>query len=82
MYDIIKNAKRVSLKEIIARQGIIGPLALTKMPTSKSWKYPLAHERLAFIEKFYQYIFEVGDSFDPLWSDWVKKTSSISSIRN
>jgi len=73
MYDMIKNAKQVSWQDIVARQAVIGPLDLAKMPDPKHWRYKLTVDRLEFIKKFHQYIIEVGDSFDPLWSEWIKK---------
>ncbi|MBI2707451.1 MAG: hypothetical protein HYX35_03975 [Proteobacteria bacterium] len=75
MYDIIKNAKKVSWQDIVSRQGFIGPLNLAKMPDPQAWNYKFFKERIEFIEKFHKYILEVGESFNPLWSEWAKKNS-------
>lgn len=54
MYDMIKNAKEVSLEDIIRRQYLIGGIDLFKLPKEVSWKTPLLQKRIEFLKKFYE----------------------------
>lgn len=69
MYDIIKNAKRVSLDDIMNRQVLIGGQDLLDdtVNTSKN-----AEERSEFIKKFYEYALQNDDNFKITWSQWLK----------
>lgn len=54
MYDMMHNANSVSFNEILRRQFLIGGKDLLKLPDPESYKYPLAAERIKFLQKFYQ----------------------------
>lgn len=67
MYDMIKNSKEVTSKDIINRQ-----LQLAKFDAShiSSFTNP---ERTNLLENFYKYTKEAGKEFNIKYSDWKKK---------
>lgn len=69
MYDIMKNAKKVNLEDIMNRQVLIGGQDLLddKINTSTN-----AEERAEFIKKFYEYSLENNNNFKITWSQWLK----------
>lgn len=76
MYDIINNYKAVSADSVIKRQ-----LALANFEdvTLKSF---YNNERMAFLNKFYDYCKANGYSFNMKWSEWKSKSSSINKSDN
>lgn len=70
MYDIIKNAKRVTLKDIFTRQLAIGGKDLLDYGSEESYKYEEAVERLEFAKNFYYYIRGGNDTAGVKWSTW------------
>ncbi len=74
MYDIMHNAKRVSLDDILTRQAALGGKDLRKLPARDNYKYQWAVDRLNFIKKFYQYARENNDNFATTWTAWVSLT--------
>ena len=55
MYDMMRNAKNVSLETIIERQYLIGGIDLFEIPTEQNWRRRLKIERKEFLERFYEY---------------------------
>lgn len=55
MYDMIKNAKRVSFDDIINRQHLLGGKNLSHFGVEESWKYPYAKQRYEFLKQFYNF---------------------------
>ncbi|WP_291567390.1 MULTISPECIES: fused DSP-PTPase phosphatase/NAD kinase-like protein [unclassified Clostridium] len=70
MYDIMKNAKEVSLEDIVKRQ-----ILLSNMSSSSAQGF-YNEERKNFLTNFYNYSKENTDNFKTNWSQW-KKNSSI-----
>ena len=66
-YDIIRNAKHVSLAQILKRQAI-GGKDLRIMPPKDSHKYLQAQIRLKIIRKFYQYCKNNNDNFTTIFT--------------
>lgn len=62
IYDILHNAKHVSLEQIFKRQAI-GGKDLRVLPAKDSYKYAQALLRLKLIEKFYAYCKSNHDNF-------------------
>jgi protein-tyrosine phosphatase len=58
MYDMMRNAKQASFKEIMRRQFLIGGKDLLQLPEKQSYKYPFAVNRKLFLERFYRYCCE------------------------
>ncbi|BCZ46068.1 hypothetical protein psyc5s11_21350 [Clostridium gelidum] len=69
MYDIMKNAKRVNLDDIMTRQVLIGGQDLLDAKVNISTN---AKERTEFIKKFYKYASQNDDNFKITWSKWLK----------
>lgn len=59
MYDMIHNAKEVSLEDILTRQEIMGGVNLIQEA-----KTPWAIARLEFLEAFYNYCRDNNDNFE------------------
>lgn len=75
MYDILHNAKNVSLEDILARQTALGGKDLTELPRRNNFKYQWAKDRLNFITKFYEYAHDNKDGYRTTWSEWIKARS-------
>jgi Inositol hexakisphosphate len=71
MYDMMHNAKYVSLEDILLRQHYLGGFNFTKLPDDTVWKYPYALARKDFIEKFYLYCRENTDNFMSSWIEYL-----------
>ena len=54
LFDIIKNGKKTSLKEILNRQAKLNGAQLDEFAKKEEWRKQLATERLKSIEQFYQ----------------------------
>jgi protein tyrosine phosphatase len=77
MYDIIKHAKDLSLKDILNRQHKIGGSNLSKNNHSLSrskWKEAPSAERYHFIKIFYMYVIDPNGYNSCTWSEWLRKT--------
>lgn len=79
MYDMMRNAKKVSFDDILGRQLAIGGSDLRELPEKHSFKYKYATERLKFLKNFYQYAKENNDDFSTTWRQWLDKKSVKSS---
>lgn len=76
MYDILKNAKKVSYDDIALRQGLIGPVDIRNVPDSKkNWKRKAYIERAQFTKHFYDYVKNSPDNLPMSWSEWAKQHS-------
>ncbi len=66
MYDMLRNAKKVSLDDILKRQHMLGGKNMLALPAPSDWTYPNAQARLDFLRRFYAFCKET----DPLKSSW------------
>jgi len=80
MYDMARNAKQVSLEDILERQWLLGGIELSKLPNISHWKYDLAVDRIAFLKKFYNYCHDNRNGFRDSWSDYLRKKPNPSEI--
>lgn len=70
IYDMLHNAKKVSLSDIFARHALIGGKDFeADFDPKKAWKHEFALERLIFLKKFYQYCQGNAD-LNQSWSEW------------
>ncbi len=76
MYDMMRNAKKVSFADIMARQTALGGKDLTRLPNKKNFKYKWAVNRLKFLQQFYAYSRTNTDNFQTLWTEWKQITKS------
>ena len=78
MYDMLKNAKKVSFNDILQRQALLGGNSLLNLPEQDSYKYSLANKRIEFLKKFYNYCLSNKDNYQTLFSVWEKNNSHTS----
>ena len=56
LYDMLRNAGRVSLKDIVDRQSVLaGDYDLLKPEGESGWKAAVFADRAAFVRAFYRY---------------------------
>jgi len=73
LYDMLRNANRVSLEDIVRRQKILSHGYDVLQPDEPgNWKAPYAAERAAFVRAFYDYARANPNGRPQLWSEWLK----------
>ena len=73
LYDILRNATRVSLEDIVRRQAILGYDYDVLQPAEPgNWKAPYAADRAAFVRAFYDYARANPNGRPQLWSEWLR----------
>ena len=73
LYDILRNANRVSLEDIVRRQKILGYDYDVLQPAEPgNWKAPYMADRAAFIRAFYDYARANPNGRPQLWTEWLK----------
>ncbi len=55
LLDMLRNAERLPLGDILARQAQLADYALTKVPDPTSAKAPFIAERRVFLDRFHEY---------------------------
>ena len=72
--DIIKNAKAVSLDDIIRRHDLMGSKNLFQVSDSvdKLWRYHLGAERKSFLKAFYACMKQQEEDKSPSWRAWIE----------
>lgn len=75
MYDMMKNAKKVSMDDIITRQTYLGSSDLVSISDLEedAWKREDMIERKDFIAKFYQYAKDSRGLGKKTWTEWIAK---------
>jgi len=75
LYDMLRNATRVSLEDIARRQQLLGyDYDVLRPADPGSWKAPYTDDRIAFVRAFYDYARANPDGGPKLWSEWLKKS--------
>jgi protein-tyrosine phosphatase len=73
LYDMLRNANRVSLDDIVQRQKILSKgYDVLQPPDADDWKAPYAANRAKFVRAFYDYARANPDGRAKLWSEWLK----------
>jgi hypothetical protein len=73
LYDMLRNAARVSLEDIVRRQKILGYDYDVLQPVEPgNWKAPYTADRAAFVRAFYDYARANPNGRPQLWSEWLK----------
>jgi Inositol hexakisphosphate len=73
LYDMLRNATRLSLEDIVRRQKILsGGYDVLQPPDGGDWKAPYAADRAAFVRAFYEYARANPNGQPQLWSEWLK----------
>jgi hypothetical protein len=73
LYDVLRNANRVSLDDIVQRQKVLSKgYDVLQPPDADDWKAPYAANRSKFIRAFYDYARANPNGRPKLWSEWLK----------
>jgi hypothetical protein len=73
LYDMLRNATRVSLEDIARRQQLLGYDYDVLHPADPgSWKAPYTDDRIAFVRAFYDYARANPGGGPQPWSEWLK----------
>jgi hypothetical protein len=73
LYDMLRNASRVSLEDIVQRQKILSKGYDVLQPDEPgNWKAPYAAQRAEFIRAFYDYARANPNGRPRVWSEWLK----------
>jgi protein-tyrosine phosphatase len=73
LYDILRNANRVSLEDIVERQKILSNGYDVLQPAdAENWKAPYTADRAAFVRAFYDYARANPNGRPLLWTEWLK----------
>src|SRR5207249_3779723 len=73
LYDILRNANRMPLEDIVLRQKILGYDYDVLQPAEPgNWKAPYMADRAAFIRAFYDYARANPNGRPQLWTEWLK----------
>jgi hypothetical protein len=73
LYDMLRNATRVSLEDIVRRQKLLGyDYDVLRPAWTANWKAPYVEDRIAFVRTFYNYARANPNGRPQLWSEWLK----------
>ena len=73
LYDMLRNANRVSLEDIVRRQKILGYDYDVLQPSKPGdWRAPYSEDRAAFVRAFYDYARANPNGRPQLWSEWLR----------
>lgn len=73
LYDMLRNATRVSLEDIVRRQKLLGYNYDVLRPVGPgNWKAPYVEDRIAFVRVFYDYARSNPNGRPQTWSEWLK----------
>ncbi|MGH7982761.1 MAG: fused DSP-PTPase phosphatase/NAD kinase-like protein [Candidatus Udaeobacter sp.] len=76
LYDMLRNANRVSLEDIVRRQKILGyDYDVLQLSEPGDWRAPYTKDRLAFVRAFYDYARANPNGRPQLWSGWLKSNA-------
>jgi hypothetical protein len=76
LYDMLRNANRVSLEDIVRRQKDLSHgYDVLQPPESDNWKRPYAEDRAAFARAFYDYARANPNGRPQLWGEWLKSSA-------
>lgn len=70
LYDMLCNGKELTVDQIFMRQQLIGGKDFNLPVDPTLWKYPLALERIQFLQQFHRYCQEC-DPRVTSWSEWL-----------
>jgi hypothetical protein len=73
LYEMLRNATRVSLEDIVRRQKLLGYDYDVLRPAGPgNWKAPYMEDRMAFVRAFYNYARANPNGRPQIWSEWLK----------
>jgi protein-tyrosine phosphatase len=73
LYDMLRNAARVPIEDIVRRQQLLGYDYDVLRPAGPGdWRAPYTEDRIAFVRAFYDYARANPNGRPQLWSEWLK----------
>jgi inositol hexakisphosphate len=73
LYDMLRNANRVSLEDVVRRQKILGyDYDVLQASKPGDWRAPYTEDRIEFVRAFYDYARANPNGRPQLWSEWLK----------
>jgi protein-tyrosine phosphatase len=76
LYDMLRNANRVSLEDIARRQQLLGyDFDVLRPNNPEDWRAPYTQDRIAFVREFYEYARANPGGRPQLWSEWLKSAT-------
>ena len=77
LYDMLRNAVRVPIEDIVRRQQLLGYNydVLRPVPAT-NWKAPYVEDRIAFVRAFYNYAHANPNGRPQLWSEWLRSDAN------
>ncbi|MBI4863311.1 MAG: phosphatase [Candidatus Riflebacteria bacterium] len=71
MYDMMKNAKRLSPEDVNRRQYLLGGHDLLVLPPRARFNHEASVARAEFLRRFHEYCRSNSDGFATTWSSWL-----------
>ena len=73
LYDMLRNAARVPMEDIVRRQQLLGyDYDVLRPPAPGDWRALYTDDRIAFVRAFYNYAHANPNGLPQLWSEWLK----------
>jgi Inositol hexakisphosphate len=73
LYDMLRNAVRVPIEDIVRRQQLLGyDYDVLRPAEPGDWRAPYTEDRIAFVRAFYDYARANPNGLPQLWSEWLK----------
>ncbi len=76
LYDMLRNAARVPMEDIVRRQQLLGyDYDVLRPAKPEDWRAPYTDDRIAFVRAFYNYARANPGGLPQLWSEWLKSSA-------
>jgi hypothetical protein len=77
LYDMLRNAVRVPMEDIVRRQQLLGyNYDVLRPAPATNWKAPYVEDRIAFVRAFYNYAHANPNGRPQLWSEWLRSDAN------
>src|SRR5438874_11149413 len=77
LYDMLRNAARVPMEDIVRRQQLLGyDYDVLRPAEPRDWRAPYTNDRIAFVRAFYNYAHVNPNGRPQLWSEWLNSTAN------
>jgi len=78
LYDMLRNAREVSVEDIARRQELLGnDYDVLRPAEAGSWKAPITEDRIAFVRAFHAYARANPNGRPQLWSEWLRNRAAV-----
>jgi hypothetical protein len=77
LYDMLRNAARVPMADIVRRQQLLGyDYDVLRPAEPRDWRSHYTNDRIAFVRAFYNYAHVNPNGRPQLWSEWLNSTAN------